>query len=178
MNDCLSAFETLYRTYYRRMVVYAGGFSAVPAHERTDLAHDILVHAWLKREQFRPRAGTDRSEEQKLNAWIYALARNFILDRIRANRLRTIPFVEEREAEPIARSKTPEEEAVSSDLLKSIRNAISAMSERDREIAQLVFYERMTAAETARVMGIPGATVRWRLAVMRKALRQTVEERS
>lgn len=178
MNERMSSFESLYRGYYRRMVAYVGGFSAVAAHERADLAHDILVHAWMKRDRYRPRAGTDLSEGQRLNAWLYALARNFILDRLRANRLRSVPFVDDRLDEGRTGDQTPADEVVSADLIGAIQKAISAMGDRDREIAQLVFYERLTAAQTARIMGIPGPTVRWRLAAMRKSLARVVEERS
>jgi hypothetical protein len=38
--------------------------------------------------------------------------------------------------------------------MQGIRDALSRMSGRDREIAQLVFYERMSAAETGRILGI------------------------
>lgn len=178
MNDCLADFQKLYQLYYRRMVVYTSGFSAVPVQERTDLAHDILVHVWLKRDMYRPGIGTNRSEEQKLNAWVYALARNFILDRIRTHRMETVPFIEEQESGDGSKHRTPEEAVISSNLIKSIQKGIDAMDERDREIAQLVFFEQLSAAETARIMRIPGATVRWRLMLMRKVLARIVEEQS
>ncbi len=178
MDEYLSDFEKLYRAYYRRMAAYTGTFAAIPEHEREDLAHDILVHAWMRRDLYRPKKGTGRTDEQLLNAWIYALARNFILDRIRGNRLHTVPLIDELPTDRTLQEKTPEDEAVSADVLHGIQNAISAMCERDREIAQLVFYERLTAAEAGRVMHIPGATVRWRLMIMRKALARIVEDRS
>jgi|GEM_PF-2042137 RNA polymerase sigma-70 factor (ECF subfamily) len=178
MSESVPPFETLYRLYYRRMAAYLAGFSAIPRSERADLAHDILVHAWLKRDRYRPRTGGDRSGEQKLNAWVYALARNYIVDRIRERRASAIPFSDGHDADRAASGRTPEEETLASGVMQGIRDALSRMSGRDREIAQLVFYERMSAAETGRILGIPGATVRWRLAAIRKKLARIVEEAS
>jgi DNA-directed RNA polymerase specialized sigma24 family protein len=91
MSESVPPFETLYRLFTAAWRDLAG-FSAIPRSERADLAHDILVHAWLKRDRYRPRTGGDRSGEQKLNAWVYALARNYIVDRIRERRASAIPF--------------------------------------------------------------------------------------
>ena len=50
------------------------------------------------------------------------------------------------------------------------------MAARDREIALLVFFESLSAAETGRILGMPAATVRWRLAVIRRRLRRSCGE--
>jgi len=165
MNADNLAFERLYADYYRRMMVYASTFRSILESERADLAHDIIVHAYLKRDRYDP--------SRPLNAWIYALARNYLIDWQRAQRRRL--------TEPLDESTTqswPTVETLGGEsgdealLLKEIEVELAKMDDRDREIAQLAFYGELTSAAVARVMGIPAGTVRWRISVIRRRVRK------
>lgn len=175
MDEILGDFEKLYRLFYRRMVAYVSGFKGVDEHERSDLAHDILVHAWMKRERYKPAEDSGILEERKRSAWVYALAHNFVVDHVRRNGFR-LQSISNQEDTADERTRTPEDESAASDLMRLIKGEMAKMNDRDREIAQLVFYEHMSAAETGRIMIIPAATVRWRLAEMRKKLKPIIEE--
>lgn len=76
-------FENLYLEYFSRMVVYVSTFRNIPSHEREYLAHDVLVHAFMKLDRF--------DETRSLKAWIYTLARNYIIDYARSKKLILVP---------------------------------------------------------------------------------------
>lgn len=158
-------FTILQKTYYRRLYVYASVLGVRSGADREDLAHDALVRAYLSLGTF------DRS--RPLTPWVYAVARNAIIDHLRAGKgpAAAIALVDDQPSgEDLA------EEAESRDRVSRVRREIGKMDARDREIAMLVFFESLSAAETGRLLGMPSATVRWRLAAIRRRLRRACGE--
>ena len=159
-------FEYLRREYYRKMVSYASTFPRVSRAEREEVAHDALVHAYLARDKYDPA--------RPLNAWVYAVARNHILDLLRSRGPHMVSY----EDALGAAMETPSgDEGDDADLVRAVRGEIERMDERDRRIAMLVFFEGMTSRDAARALGIPAGTIRWRVHEIRKRLAKTLVER-
>lgn len=162
-------FENLYRTWYRKMAVYVANFRQVPMAEREDIAHDVLVHVWYhlgKNDGKRP-----------FNAWIYAVARNYLIDRIRTVRAETVSYDDSFGEEIILQeSKSIPEVLAEKSLIELVNAKIDSMDDKDREIAMLVFYEQLDSKEVGRIVGKPAGTVRWRIAEIRKRLRTECRE--
>lgn len=128
---------------------------ALTGHEADaeDLAQETLMAAMGAAEHFRGEA----SEA----TWLYA-----ILLRRHRSRLR-------RPSLPIRRPGPPQDRAV--------QDALSFLSRLPaaQKIAAVLFYlEEMSVKEIARAMGVPRATIRWRLFRARRVLRRTLESRS
>ena len=183
----LITFESLYSDYFRRMIAFVSTFRGLSEAEVEDLAHDILVHAWFKKERF--------DGSRPLNAWIYELAGNYVINYLRSKKIVFVSLDEQAIGMEAAENDTFFEscgtggetgyagaesgeniQSSDSELIELIKKEIRAMEVRDRQIAMLVFFEHMSGAETSRVMGIPGATVRWRLAAIRKRLQKVCRE--
>ncbi len=130
-------FEDLYRAWYRKMAVYAASFRRVPAAERDDLAHDILVHTWFRLAKY--DAAFDRTTDGQ-------------------------------------ESKSMPDVLAERSLVELVNARIDSMDDLDREIAMLVFYERLDSVETGRIVGKPAGTVRWRVSEIRKRLRKECGE--
>jgi RNA polymerase sigma-70 factor (ECF subfamily) len=164
-SQALPDFQTLQNRYFRSLHVYASMLGVRSETDREDLAHDALVRAYLSLDRY------DRTKP--LTPWIYAIARNAIIDTLRARKGEPVPMdtLEEYPA-----GGDVEESVLANDRISRVRSEIMRMGERDREIAMLVFFESLTAAETGRILGIPGATVRWRVAEIRKRLRRSCGE--
>lgn len=159
-------FEYLYREYYRKMVAYASTFPRVSGAEREEVAHDALVHAYFAREKYDPA--------RPLNAWVYAVARNYIIDLLRARGPDTVSYDDARGSlqEPdlgVARD--------GEDLVIAVRSEISRMDYRDRRMAMLVFFEGMNSRDAARALGIPAGTIRWRVHAIRRHLAKRIGTR-
>ncbi len=159
-------FEYLHREYYRKMVAYTSTFPRVSGAEREEVAHDALVHAYLARDKYDPA--------RPLNAWVYAVARNHILDLLRSRGPDTVPYEDALGVAEEARSGGSDEEAV---LVVAVRFEIERMDDRDRRIAMLVFLEGMTSRDAARALGIPAGTIRWRVHEIRRRLAKALAER-
>jgi len=78
MDPGIVSFETLYSDYIKRMITFVSAFWGLREDEIEDLAHDILVHAWFKKNRY--------DGSRPLNTWIYALARNYIIDYMRSRK--------------------------------------------------------------------------------------------
>ena len=165
MTGELPDFQALLTLYYRRLVVYASAFGIRSAADREELAHDALVRAYLSLGSFDPA--------KPLAPWVYAIARNSFVDFTRARKRFPVGLGDV--GEPAATDDVAGE-AETRDRVDIARREIGKMRARDREIAMLVFFESLSAAETARVLGMPSATVRWRLAEIRKRLRRACGE--
>lgn len=165
MCDGLPDFSTLQELYHRRLCVYATMLGVRSTADREDLAHDALVRAYLSLGKY------DRAKP--LTPWVYAVTRNVIIDFLRA-RKRDIAFtvdsVDSVSGEDVAA------EVEMRDRVSRAREEIGRMGSRDREIAMFVFFEEMSAAETGRLLKMPSATVRWRVAEIRKRLRRACGE--
>jgi RNA polymerase sigma-70 factor (ECF subfamily) len=159
-------FEHLHREYYRKMVAYASTFPRVSGAEREEVAHDALVHAYFAR-------GTYDSS-RPLNAWIYAVARNYIIDLLRARGPDTVPYEDAFESESDVQNEESRDEA---ELVSVVRREIGKLDERDQRIAMIVFFEGMSGADASRALGIPAGTVRWRVHAIRRLLAKKIGER-
>ena len=165
MSDELPDFTTLRKLYYRRLHVYASCLGVRGSADREEVANDALVRAYLSLDRY------DCS--RPLTPWVYAVARNVIVDSLRSRKRAPLPI-------DVADDVCSAEDVAASvefrDRVERVRREIGSLPDRDREIAMLVFYESLSAAEAGRILGMPSATIRWRLAVIRKRLRHRCGE--
>lgn len=166
------SFEQLHREYYRKMVAYASTFPRVSGAEREEVAHDALVHAYFARDKYDPA--------RPLNAWVYAVARNYIIDLLRARGPDTVPyddaFGSDGGADSVDAGANGENDG-EAELVLEVRREIARMDGRDRRIAMLVFFEGMSGAAAAQSLGIPAGTIRWRVHAIRERLAKKIEKR-
>jgi RNA polymerase sigma-70 factor, ECF subfamily len=155
-------FEALYRS--SRDDVYAYVFTLLrdqsAAEDVTALAFE---RAYRRRRTFDRRRGEER-------AWLFGIARNAALDELRRRRRMTGLIVEPAD-EPVS-----EDEDVA--LRRTVvRDALAAMSARDRELIALKFHGGLSNADLARVLGISesnAGTLLYRtMAKLRKACNAT-----
>lgn len=158
------AFERFYRYFYRRLVVYASTFRSLPATEREDLSHDIIIRSFSRLHIF--------ESERSLSSWVYGIARNYLIDTLRARKIATVSANEETLTGNGSPDSGFEAEFERNELLSRIMKEILGMGDTDRRIAMLVFYDELSTVEASRALGIPAGTLRWRLMHIRKRLRK------
>jgi RNA polymerase sigma-70 factor, ECF subfamily len=165
MHLDLPDFSTLQRLYFKRLFVYASMIGIRSTADREEIAHDALVHVYLSLGKY--------DQSKPLTPWVYAIARNVMIDSLRSRSRANLPITS---AEDKASGEDVADTFAMRDTITRVRYQISRMRPRDQEIALLVFFESLSAAETGRILGIPSATVRWRIAEIRKHLRKTCGE--
>jgi RNA polymerase sigma-70 factor (ECF subfamily) len=114
-----------------------------------DLANDVYVVAW--------RRWSDIPPQREL-PWLYGVARNLILERCRGQEREGL-LLGESALEPLVRRDLAEG-VVSAD---AVRQVLSGLKPKDREILLLWAWEGLASADLARVLGCSTATVAVRL---------------
>ncbi len=129
-----------------------------------DLADDLVQltaeRALTARDRFDPTS--------RLEPWLFRILRNAWLDTARRRRTAGLPV----ELEDIDKADSHDGVATveATMMLRSVEEAMDALSDDHRAVLHLVCIEELSYAEAAQVLGIPDGTVMSRLARARLAL--------
>jgi RNA polymerase sigma-70 factor, ECF subfamily len=164
-----AAFATLYERLSTPLYSLALKILANEA-EAQDLLQEVFLSVWNK-------AATYRVERGSAFSWIVAQVRNRAIDRIRSRRRRG-ELLEENapDLEPSG-SAVPSsaENHEKSDRARHVRSALAQLSEEQREVLRLAYFEGLTQVEIAEKLEEPLGTVKARasrgMARLREALR-------
>ena len=143
------AFESLYERYARPVF----GFALRRLRDRSqaeDVAQETFASVWRSASSYRPERGPGA-------AWLYAVARNAVVDRIRVNARSnpTVPTESVSEAGP--------EEVVQTDWLAwRVHRAFGELPETERAVLELAYWGGLSQSEIADFLGIPLGTVKTR----------------
>lgn len=160
------AFTRLFEHFAPRVksLMLRSGASAGQAEE---LAQDTLLMVWLK-------AGLFDSARAGPAAWIFTIARNLRIDRLRragreANAVMNMDVASD-EAE------RPDELFIMSEQDEGVRTALAKLNEDQRRVVHLSFVQDKPHAEIASELGIPLGTVKSRIRLAMNRLRQVLDE--
>ena len=157
-----SALETLIGKYERPL------FYFIRRIVRTESdAWDALQKTWLRLFLNPPQDGSGRS----LKAWLYRVARNAALNHSRDEGNHSSVVLDESACEV-----SGEESDFDVFEFESVHRALDQLDRPDREVLTLHFLEDLSTREVAEVLDIPQGTVKWRLHVAKKKLRQRLEK--
>jgi len=143
------AFEILYHRYVRSMFGLA--LRRLRDRQRAeDAVQETFASIWRAARSYRPERGPGAP-------WLYAVARNAIVDRARA---RTdlpaeIPDSADHEA-------GPSDQAEQSWVSWRVHRALEELPEREREVIALAYWSGLSQSEVADFLGIPLGTVKTR----------------
>ena len=132
-------------------------------HEAEDIAQEALLKAWDKRASFDGRADA--------KTWIFTIARNHWLDRLRSRRRR--PREEPMNEQYQATISAPPLTVHRGELVAAVAGALDKLPAEQREVLAMRESEGLTFARIAEVLEIPVATAKSRA---RYALLKLAEE--
>lgn len=143
------AFETLYRRYSRP--VFALALRRLGDRGRAeDAVQETFASIWRS-------AGSYRQERGPGAPWLYAVARNAIVDRRRTLGPPPAESVEEASGEA-----GPDERAESSWTAWRVHRALAELPEHERQLIELAYWGGLSQSEIAEFLGIPLGTVKTR----------------
>jgi RNA polymerase sigma-70 factor, ECF subfamily len=143
------AFELLYSRYVRS--VYTLALRRLGDRERAeDAVQETFASVWRS-------ARTYRAERGPGGPWLYSIARNAIVDRLRA---RTDPVAEAPDA--AAGGPGPDERAESEWLAWRVHRALDEIPESERKVLALAYWGGLSQSEIAARLDIPLGTVKTR----------------
>ena len=162
----LAAFRELYQTYGPRVKAYMmrRGADAATAE---DVAQETLLTVWR-------RASLYVEEKGSAAAWIFAIARNVRIDRLR----REMPWQElpeDRAEQPSA--ELPPDEAVSEKERQGrVRAALAQLPPEQHEVVALSYLDGLSHGEIAQRLGLPLGTVKSRMRIAYQRIRASLED--
>ncbi|MFA9430079.1 ECF RNA polymerase sigma factor SigK [Egicoccus sp. AB-alg2] len=134
-----------------------------------EVSQEVLVEVWRKADRFDPGRGT-------ASGWITTLAHRRAVDRVRSEQAsRDRDHRVSRRDEGRAFDEVADEVEVRLDHWQ-VRNALAALSDRQREAIELAYFAGHTYRDVARVLGIPEGTAKSRLRDGLLRLRQALED--
>src|SRR5438105_7717530 len=145
----VGAFDLLYRRYVRS--VFGLALRRLGDRPRAEEAvQETFAAVWRSAASYRPERGPAAP-------WLYAVARNAIVDRFRAKADTTGEVPEIVSSEP-----GPADRAESSFVTWRVHRALEELPPREREVIELAYWSGLSQSEVAEYLHIPLGTVKTR----------------
>jgi RNA polymerase sigma-70 factor, ECF subfamily len=144
------AFEILYGRYVRPVFSLA----LRKLHDRghaEDAVQEAFAAIWRSASTYRPERGA-------AGGWLYTVARNAIVDRLRRNG----PSAESELPELVSGEPGPAQQAEDSEVSWRVHRALEDLQPREREVIELAYWSGMSQSEVAEYLGLPLGTVKTR----------------
>jgi RNA polymerase sigma-70 factor (ECF subfamily) len=143
------AFEALYRRYARP--VFGLALRRLGDRGRAeDAVQETFASVWRAAGSYRPERGPGAP-------WLYAVARNAIVDNGRSRREPPVEGGEEK-----AGDETPADRAESGWVAWRVHRSLAELPENERIVLELAYWGNRSQSEIAELLGIPLGTVKTR----------------
>jgi RNA polymerase sigma-70 factor (ECF subfamily) len=165
----LKAFEALHARYARALL----NFFFQMCFDRTaseDYVQETFLRVWRARERWRPVG--------RFSTWLFQIAKNYWLNEREKQKLRPFHAASEEPGEPVARGaeSSPSRAASGNEIAAAIRDAVSALSEKLRLVFVMARYQGLAYAEIAEILEIPEGTVKSRMSLAERTLRDALRD--
>jgi RNA polymerase sigma-70 factor (ECF subfamily) len=155
------AFSTLFHRHYPMIHAFAYRI-CLDSSEAQDIAQDTFIHAARALRTF---SAPNATAAAAFRSWLYRIALNLTRDRHRRRKHQV-----QLAGEMAARQTGMENEHPPD--FTPLHAALAALPENWRKALTLVFYEELSHAEAARVLGCAETTVSWRIFQAKRRLRK------
>jgi RNA polymerase sigma-70 factor (ECF subfamily) len=144
-----AAFELLYQRYVRS--VFGLALRRLRDRQRAeDAVQETFTAVWRSAASYRPERGPAAP-------WLYAIARNAVVDRMRARHEPAAEAPDLPSSEP-----GPGERAESTYVAWRVHRALEELPSKEREVVELAYWSGMSQSEVAEYLHIPLGTVKTR----------------
>ncbi|HEU5242906.1 MAG TPA: sigma-70 family RNA polymerase sigma factor [Gaiellaceae bacterium] len=144
------AFELLYGRYVRPVFGLALRRLGDRGHAE-DAVQEAFAAIWRSASTYRPERGA-------AGGWLYTVARNAIVDRLRRNG----PSLDAELPELASAEPGPAQQAEDSDVAWRVHRALEELQPREREVIELAYWSGMSQSEVAEYLHLPLGTVKTR----------------
>jgi RNA polymerase sigma-70 factor, ECF subfamily len=140
-------------------------------HEAEDISQEAFIRAYVNIETF--------NQNRKFSTWLYRIATNLCIDRIRKKKPDYYLDAEVSGAEGLtmysqvaADVQLPEDKVEEMELQESIQFEISKLPDKYRSVIVLKYIEELSLQEISEILDLPLGTVKTRIHRGREALRK------
>lgn len=132
-----------------------------------DLAQEAMVQVWRKAEQYNPKKAAPA-------AWIFRIARNLQIDRLRRRKFHEVELTAE--ADRTDEGMSGHERTIEQIDSGKLRELIDNLSDDQMSVIKLAFFEGLTHSEICQKLELPLGTVKSRLRLAFGKLRTAMGE--
>jgi RNA polymerase sigma-70 factor, ECF subfamily len=160
------AFEELFQSFAPRVKSYMMRQGADPTTAE-ELAQETLLMVWRK-------AGLYSRDKGSASTWIFTIARNLRIDRLR----REVPWQELPEGHDEISSDDPNPEEIVSawERQERTQTALATLPEDQKAVVSLAYLEGLSHSEIAERLSLPLGTVKSRMRLAYQKIREAVED--
>ncbi len=168
----VEALDVLYQRYHREL--YALAYRIVTDHQLAeDLIQETFVRVWRHANSYSPQAGSVRG-------WLFAILRNYTIDYLRKQRQRSTPRevpLGEIECDDRLALEDTWEEVWRREERAQLCRAMAGLSEKQRMVIELAYFQGYTHTEIAAISGLPLGTVKSSMRLGLLALKRELMKR-
>ena len=157
-----SAFKSLFEFYAPRIKTWLIRRGATPDLAE-EIAQDALLTIWKKAALFDPDRATAA-------AWIFTIARNLRIDKARRDNRERLNAIYD--SQIVDEAERPDDIFDADEAGERVRAAMAALSTEQMRVVQLSFFEGRAHGDIAQALSIPLGTVKSRLRLAMRTLRQ------
>lgn len=166
LNRDVEAFRQLFQLYAPRVKSYMMRQGA-DANTAEELAQETLLTVWRK-------AALYSGEKGSATTWIFTIARNLRIDRLR----REVPWQElpEGHEETPSGDILPDEAVSEVERRERVQRAMAELPEDQLEVVNLSYIDGLSHSEIADKLNLPLGTVKSRMRLAYQKIREAVED--
>ncbi|NVK35175.1 MAG: sigma-70 family RNA polymerase sigma factor [Rhodobacteraceae bacterium] len=160
-----AAFKALFVYFGPRikaLMIKAGAEQAVA----DDLVQDVMMTLWSKAHLYRPDRGA-------VSTWVYTIARNARIDRLR--RRSSQPYDDLDDVELASEEADAEACTLASQQSEGVAIAVADLPEDQRQIIECAFVQDLSQSEIAAKLSLPLGTVKSRMRLAYSKLKRRLE---
>lgn len=131
-----------------------------------DLVQDVMMAVWRKVELYAPERGA-------VSTWIFTIARNARIDRLRRHSSR--PYEDLESLDLPSDVPTGEDEVHANQTAERVGEAIAELPDDQRKIVELAFLHDKSQSEISEELAVPLGTVKSRMRLAYQKLKVTLE---
>ena len=162
-----AAFETLCRRFGHRIFGFL--LARVPGQEAEELVQEVMLTVWTRATSYDPTLSAP-------STWIFTIARNKAIDRAR-KRMRPKVDPNDPTLIPDPTAPAPDRRMEILEWGTHIDAALRALPEAQRAVVTAAYVEERSMREIAERQGVPLGTVKSRMRLALKSLRNYFQER-
>lgn len=167
------AFAEVVQTYERPLFSFVYRFAAAERGlpDPEDIVQEVFLRAWRGFPSWNP------ARSASFAAWMFAIARNHLVELLRRVRPETVSW-DDSVADPPAMRPSPRDAAGAAELRDRVATSIACLPEKLRTAFLLRFHEERSYAEIAEVLSCDIGTVKSRISRARDFLARELADES
>jgi RNA polymerase sigma-70 factor (ECF subfamily) len=164
-NQDKEAFAKIFNFFAPRLKSYFIKAGAIES-QAEEVIQEVMIAVWTK-------AASYDKQKSSVSTWIYTIARNKRIDKIRKEKRHYL--AESDEGLEIPMASTQEQDIFSLQLTKKIQNCIQSLPTEQAELLKLSYFYEKTHTDISKELKIPLGTVKSRIRLALNKMKNMAE---